>query len=280
LKNSRGRDAARADSSEARWRGALIRHGPVLLVLLAAGLGGCGPRVGGADGLQLPPVGVPGKRSFIVEEAGRGPIVLIFPGRSAPTDDRTLGIRGTALRISEKVEGSVAIFSWKHYPRAREWVRREAAKRRARGEPARLAVVGHSWGGQSAGRFVREALREGLVDRVAVLVTIDAICKGYLRSSLYQLPSILTLEILFPHRLKLTAFRSTPPPDGRRLLRHVNYYQTDSPHLCGAPIATATENHRVLLDSGREPGHGNLDNLVAELVAEDVRRAFLLEPDR
>ncbi len=248
------------------------------LALLAVGLGGCAPRGGGTGGLQLPPVGVPGRRSFIIEAADRGPIVLIFPGRSAPTDDRTLGIRCTALRIAEKVEGSVAIFSWMRYRSAKEWVRREAGKRRARGQPVRLALVGHSWGGQTAGRFAREALRDGLVDRVPVLITIDAICKGYVNCGLRQMPSILSLEVLFPHRLKLAAFWRTPRPDGRRLLRHVNYYQTDSPHLCGRSIPTATENHRVWLDSGREPGHGNLDNLVAELVAEDVRRAFLLEP--
>jgi pimeloyl-ACP methyl ester carboxylesterase len=247
-------------------------------VLLAAGLGGCAPRDGARGRVQLPPVGVPGRNSFIVEQAERGPIVLIFPGRSAPTDDRTLGIRCTALRISGKVEGSVAIFSWRHYRHAKEWVRREAGKRRARGKPVRLALVGHSWGGQAAGRFARQSLKEGLVDRVQVLITIDAICKGYVTCALRQMPSILSLELFFPHRLKLAAFRDTPRPDGRSLLRHVNYYQTDSPHLCGAPIPTATENHRVWLDSGREPGHGNLDNLVAELVAEDVRRAFLLEP--
>jgi pimeloyl-ACP methyl ester carboxylesterase len=213
----------------------------------------------------------------VIEEASRGPIVLIFPGRSAPTDDRTLGIRGAAMRISQKLEGSVAIFSWRRYRLAREWVRREAAKRRAAGEPAELALIGHSWGGQAAGRFATECLGSGDVDSVPVLITIDAICLGYLKSSLYQIPSILSLEIIFPHRLKLTAFKGTPAPDGQRLIRHVNYYQTDSPSLCGAPIPTATENHRVWLDTGREPGHGNLDNIVAELVAEDVRRAFLLE---
>jgi pimeloyl-ACP methyl ester carboxylesterase len=206
--------------------------------------------------------------------------VLVFPGRSAPTDDRTLGIRGAALRIAGKVEGSVAIFSWRRYDLAREWVRREAGKRRAAGEPAELALIGHSWGGQAAGRFAVEALGAGEVDRVPVLVTIDAICMGYVKSSLYQLPSLFSLEILFPHRLKLAAFRGTPAPDGRRLVRHVNYYQTDSPQLCGAPIPTATENHQVWLDAGREPGHGNLDNIVAELVAEDVRRAFLPEAGR
>jgi hypothetical protein len=51
----------------------------------------------------------------------------------------------------------------------------------------------------------------------------------------------------------------------------------DSPSLCGTPIKSADENHEIWLDAGREVGHGNLDNLVAELVAEDVRRAFLPE---
>jgi pimeloyl-ACP methyl ester carboxylesterase len=222
-------------------------------------------------------VGLAGRKSFIIEEADRGPIVLIFPGRSAPTDDKTLGIRQTGLRISEKVEGSVAIFSWMVYRKARHWVVREAAKRRAAGQSARLALVGHSWGGQTASTFAREALKKNLVDQVTVLVTIDAIHKGYVKSALCELPSVLSLEIFFRHRLKLAAYKSTPRPDGRRLVRHVNYYQMDSPILCGSPIKTASENHEVWLDSGREPGHGNLDNLVAELVAEDVRRSFLME---
>ncbi len=239
-------------------------------------IGGCARRSSApAKRSSLPPVGLAGRKSFIIEESNTGPIVLIFPGRSAPTDDKTLGIRSTALRISEKLEGSVAIFSWMHYPRAREWVRREAVKRRARGERVRLALIGHSWGGEAASSFTGEALKKGVVDEVALLVTIDAICKGYVKGILYQLPSMFTLEIFFPHRLRLVAFRGTPRPDGKTLVRHVNYYQMDSPQLCGTPITTADENHEVWLDSGREPGHGNLDNLIAELVAEDVRRAFL-----
>jgi hypothetical protein len=221
---------------------------------------------------------VAGRREFIVKDSATGPIVLIFPGRSAPTDDPTLGIRGTAMRIARKVDGSVAIFSWMSYPLARKWVEREAAERRAAGRPARLALVGHSWGGEAASEFVREVLKTGAVDDVPVLVTIDSIHKGYVGCFLRELPSMLTLEIFFRHRLALTGYARTPVPDGRGLLRHVNYYQQDSPQLCGRPIRTASENHEVWLDRGREPGHGNLDNLVAEFVAEDVRRACLMEP--
>lgn len=247
-----------------------MRHAG-LLALAAGLLSGCASR----RGVEIPPVGRAGGLSFIVEENPTGPIVLIFPGRSAPTDDVTLGIRRTALLIADKTEGSTAIFSWKVYASARAWVGREAARRRAAGGRARLALVGHSWGGQAAGDFARDVLAEKLVDEVTLLVTIDAIKKGYVKSALCMLPSVLSFELVFPHRLKFVAYRGTPKPDGKTLLRHVNYYQMDSPHLCGAPIPTATENHEVWLDTGREPGHGNLDNLIAELVAEDVRRAFL-----
>ncbi len=225
--------------------------------------------------MELPPVGVQGRKSFVVAESKSGPIVLIFPGRSAPTGDKTLGIRSTAIRISQRLEGSVAIFSWMHYRQARAWVRREAAKRRARGERVRVALIGHSWGGQAASNFTRESLKKGIVDEVTLLVTIDAICKGYIKGVLYQLPSLLTMEVFFPHRLRLVSFRGTPKPDGTKLVRHVNYYQMDSPQLCGTAISSASENHEIWMDRGREPGHGNLDNLIAELVAEDVRRSFL-----
>ena len=247
-----------------------MRRGPLLLAVLALACG-CAPR----RDVELPPVGRAGRLSFIVEESRAGPIVLIFPGRSAPTDDVTLGIRQTALRIAGKTAGSTAIFRWTVTASARAWGRREAEKRRAAGGRARLALVGHSWGGQAAGDFAREALGEGLVDEVPLLVTIDAIKKGYVKNALCLLPSVLSLELVFPHRLKWAAHRGTPEPDGKKLLRHVNYYQLDSPHLCGAPIETATENHEVWLGTGREPGHGNLDNLISELVAEDVRRAFV-----
>jgi len=247
-----------------------------LLPLATLLFAGCARRASSPPGkVDLPPVGVAGRKSFIVEEAKRGPIVLIFPGRSAPTDDKTLGIRATALRTSEKLEGSVAIFSWMRYRQACAWVRREAAKRRESGERVRLALVGHSWGGQAASNFTKESLKKGIVDEVTLLVTVDAICKGYLKGVFYQLPSLFTLEVFLPHRLRLVAFRGTPRPDGEKLLRHVNYYQMDSPQLCGTAIASASENHEIWLDGGREPGHGNLDNLVAELVAEDIRRCFL-----
>jgi hypothetical protein len=37
----------------------------------------------------------------------------------------------------------------------------------------------------------------------------------------------------------------------------------------------ADENHQFHLDAGSEVDHGNLDNLLAEVVAEDVRRSLL-----
>ena len=231
-------------------------------VLLAAG---CGEVY-----IDLPPVGVPQPLAYVVQEKPTGPVTVIFPGRSAPTDDVTLGIRQTALAVAERAGGSVGLFSWKVYDAAKRWTAREAALRRKSNERVRLALVGHSWGGQAASRFARETLAEGIVDEVSVLVTLDAIKKGYVKSFFNWWGCLFTFD-LWP----AMAFRDSPAPDRRKILRHVNYYQLDSFACHGAVMPTADENHEVWFDTGSVLGHGNLDNFLIDIVAEDVRRAFL-----
>jgi len=257
--------------------GARSRARTLALCAAAAALlsAGCG-----AGMTEIPPPGVPLPLGYVVRERPAGPIVVIFPGRSSPTDDVTLGIRETALGIAERVDGSVALFSWKVYDLARDWTAREAALRWARGERVRLALVGHSWGGEAASRFATELLEGGLVDEVSVLVTIDAIDQGYVKNTFELLAGIFCLEWLFGHRPPFMAFRGTPEPDGERIVRHVNYYQLDSSMLHGQWIPSASENHEVWFSRGDEIGHGNIDNFIVDLVAEDVRRAFLREGRR
>ena len=139
----------------------------------------------------------------------------------------------------------------------------------------RIALVGHSWGGPTATRFANEALAEGLVDEVSILVTIDAIDKGYVKNTLEWWAAALSLEWLLGHRWPAMAFRGGPLVDGERVRRHVNYFQLDSPLLHAAAIPTASENHEVWFSHGAELGHGNLDNFLIDIVAEDVRRSFL-----
>jgi len=243
------------------------RISALALLSFACALAGCGATTVDA---KLPPPGVPGPLSFIVSEKDSGPVSLVFPGRSAPTDDVTLGIRETAIRIAERAGGSVALMSWKVYPQAKEWIKRQVAKRRASGERGRLALVGHSWGGQAAGAMATELLNENAVDEVSALVTIDAIKKGYLKCTLAWFLAFFSAD-----SIDAMAFVDTPRPDGKRLKRHINYYQLSSPVLRGCPIDTADENHEVWFDYGDELGHGNLDNYICSLVAEDLRRAFM-----
>jgi hypothetical protein len=214
----------------------------------------------------------------IVEQSDSGPIVLLFPGRTAPTDDPNLGILQSARLIADRVDGSVGVFSFTAFELAQRWVTEQARSRLARGEPRRLALVGHSWGAPAAGRLLERCIAEGSIDEVTMLVSIDAIEEGYLWVFFGHVPSVLTLEILFPHRLCVLALAELPAPDGERYREHVNDYQIDSPHRSGWVIPTATENHEVWFDRGHELGHGNLDNYVAFLVAEDVIRS--LEPGR
>jgi len=222
----------------------------------------------------MPPPGKAEKLAYIIKERETGPIVLVFPGRTSPADDPTLGIRGTALALADKLNGSIALVSWEAEDAVFRWTARQAALRHARGERAAVALVGHSWGGEAASRMASDLLRYSTVDEIAVLVTIDAINQGIVKCYAECIMSVLLLEGLFPHRLPLMAFREPPVPDGKRLVRHVNYYQLDSPHLHGYPVETATENHEVWFDRGHEIGHGNLDNYIMSLVVEDVVRAF------
>jgi len=238
----------------------------ILLIVLA----GCGEVFTSG----LPPVGVPQPLAYVVEEEPSGPISIVFPGRSAPTDDPTLGIRETALRIAERAGGSVGLFSWKVYDQAVRWTRKEAARRRESGERVRVALVGHSWGGPTATRFAEEALAGGAVDEVSILITIDAIDKGYAKNTLEWWAALIP-EAVFGARWPVMAFTGGPLVDGERVRRHVNYYQIDSPMLHGAAVPTATENHEVWFSDGEELGHGNIDNYVIDIVAEDVRRSFL-----
>ena len=239
--------------------------------LLLVTLLGCAARLS-----ELPPPGRAVPQAFVVAERNEGPVTLIFPGRTAPCDDATLGIREMALRTSERAGGSVAVVTWRLMPLAREWVEKECGKRRARGggEKARVCLVGHSWGAVAASKLAAELLSGDAVDEIPLLVTIDAIKKGYAVGFLNEFLCLVTLNDVF-WRLPIHSFRAVPPPRGR-LLRHVNYYQMSSMWLRGAPIATASEDHEVWFDTGEELGHGNLDNYLADIVAEDIRRSVLL----
>lgn len=222
----------------------------------------------------LPPIGEPQEHAYILEENDSGPIVVLFPGRSAPTNDPNLGILQTAEILAERMTGSIAVFNVHAYKAASEWLQRQSAIRRQNGEPRRLAVVGHSWGAGAGGRLLEQGLADDLVDEVTTFVTIDGIEEGYLWVFFGHMPSVFSLEILFPHRLCVLSLTEAPAPDGKRFREHINYYQIDSPHLSGYVIPTATQNHEVWFDRGFELGHGNLDNYISHLVVADVMRSM------
>lgn len=223
---------------------------------------------------SVPPVGTADALCHIVTEEESGPIVLVVLGRGGECNDRLLGTRQIALETAKNVKGSTAIFSWQTAEDACEWVRREALKRRRRGETARLGLIGHSWGGDVSSRMATRFMREDTVDEITLYVTLDAITQGFVKCGAETALSMLLLEGVLPHRLPLMAFRNTPAPDGKKLKRHINYYQVDSTHLHGYHIPTATENHEVWFDRGHEIGHGNMDNFIIPLVVEDMRRAL------
>ena len=223
---------------------------------------------------HVPPIGEPQAHAYVLEESDTGPIVLLFPGRSAPTNDPNLGILQTAEAVAKRIDGSVAVFNVHSFDAAHRWLKQQSERRAARGAPRELALVGHSWGAGAASRLLEQGFAEDLIDRVTTLVTIDGIEDGYLWVFFGHMPSVFSLEVLFPHRLCLLSLTEAPVPDGERFQEHINYYQIDSPHLSGYVIPTATQNHEVWFDRGSELGHGNLDNYVCYLVVEDVLRSL------
>lgn len=245
--------------------------GYALLMVLCVAASGCTALT---TPEHLPPIGKPEAHAYILEENNTGPIVVLFPGRSAPTDDPNLGILRTAEVLAERMTGSIAVFNVHAYAAAHRWLERQSALRRERGVPRQLALVGHSWGAGAAGRLLEQGFAEGLIDEVTTMVTLDGIEEGYMWVFFGHMPSVFTLEIFFPHRLCVLSLTESPVPDGKRFREHINYYQIDSPHLSGYIIPTATQNHEVWFDQGAELGHGNLDNYVCYLVVEDVLRSM------
>jgi pimeloyl-ACP methyl ester carboxylesterase len=247
---------------------------PSVLAAVAL-LAGCGtvPQV-------ITPVGVPTPLSYIIKDKASGPIVVMFPGRSAPTDDITLGIREMCLKIAERVDGSVAMFSWKVAEAAGNWVDLEVAERRAANERVRIAFAGHSWGGETAGVFAARYAASDAVDEISALVTIDAIDKGYFKSTVEWFASFFSLEWVFGYRLGTMAYTATPTADGTKLRKHVNYYQLSSPLLHAHQIPTADANYEVWFDNGDALGHGNLDNFLEDVIAVEIERAFVSGGDR
>lgn len=253
---------------QCRWL-RVVSFGAIILITTAAS--GCTS----IDApTHLPPTGKPEAHAYILEESDAGPIIVLFPGRSAPTDDPNLGILQTAEALSDRIAGSVAVFNVHSYEAAHSWLKRQSEVRQANGAPREVALVGHSWGAGAAGRLLEQGFSEGLIDTVSTLVTIDGIEDGYLWVFFGHMPSVFSLEILFPHRLCVLSLTEAPAPDGRRFREHINYYQIDSPHLSGYVIPTATQNHEVWFDQGSELGHGNLDNYISYLVVEDVLRSL------
>ena len=239
----------------------------VLAPLVVALATGCGA--------TLPAVGEAKPHAFLIREAERGPIVVMFGGYLTSAADLCLGMRQSAMLVAERMQGSVAVFPWNSLDLAKEWCAREGWKRREAGEAPEYAIAGHSWGGHSACK-----LTEHIIDThaggpcVSALITLDAANHGYCLCALEITMAVATFEYATRQRHGFISLRRTPVPDGERLVRHINYYQRDSRWLHGTHIDTATENHLVWLDSGHEVGHGNLDGILAELVAEDVRRSF------
>jgi hypothetical protein len=238
----------------------------ISIAVVGAFAGGC---------MRLPAEGVPTFLSHSLRERDTGPIVAVFGGFQTSCKDPANGMTELARLVAERMEGSVAVFSWRGLRRAVTWCRQEGAKRVANGEVAEFGISGHSWGGHSACKLVRRVLDDFDGDaRVAALVTLDAVHHGYCRQAFATWLACATFACVSSQRHGFMALRYAPEPGRPELRYHVNYYQRDSACFHGGHMWTATENHLEWRDAGDETDHGNVDGMLAEAIAEDLRRSF------
>jgi pimeloyl-ACP methyl ester carboxylesterase len=199
---------------------------------------------------------------------------VLFGGFLTSSKDDGNGTMEMARCVKERAKGSVALFSWRALRKAKAWAKAEAEKRRGNGEVPSFAVAGHSWGGDSACKLTEWILDEDSGNRVTALITLDAVRHGFVRQGFAIWLSCATLACVTSQRHGFMAMRDGPTVDGTRLARHIHYYERDTSTFHGLPMRTTDENHLEWRDGGHEVDHGNMDGLLAETVAEDIRRSF------
>jgi hypothetical protein len=246
------------------------------LVLLALCGTGCGdpatPPAQVAPNLRLPPyrhARRPDDEPFAVRRrAGGGPIVMLFPGSEDGVGWPSGGLLLALERALADRPCTLVLCGRNQERRAQAWLRRELGpRRRQSGRP--LALLGYAQGGAAAAELAgRLAATPGLPP-VDLLVTVDALKKSYVGVATGTTAALMTLD-----RQALLAYTAAPPADGRRLRRHVNYYETESAFLRGAPMPQATENHRLSRPWPKTVRHGNIDSYAGPLAAADVLTLF------
>lgn len=257
-------------------------------VLLVATAGGCREAPPPAARLMPEAVsGAPGEgaRQRVLRTLAGGAIVVVFPGRERLNGGGQSGLARAAASCA-RLPANIALFADGAEEEAAAWIlgRFDRPASPTGGHPASrrdtgfvrrgpaIAVAGYGGGGASAGETVRRILREREDVRIDLLVTVDAIRKGAIPLAKGTTASLVTLDRPIGGRGRsFFAYSAAPRPDGKRFLRHVNYYQTHSAFLRGASIPGASENYEIVRRWDGAVRHGNIDSYAAALVAADLR---------
>lgn len=211
------------------------------------------------------------EKSSILRTSSEGPIVITFavspmlPG--VPPD----GIRAAMQRSIGNRRCSAATFLWSERERIRYWLRDQAEQRRSVGAPIRLILAGHGLGATEASELAKDVLFKERDIEIVLLLTVDAIKTNRLGSAAAVTGNALTKRIpgVDPN---FTAYDAAPPPDGKRLWSHINYYQSKSTYYHGVPMPHA-ENHR-LDDWTGLLNHSNADEFAHSFLVADIRQAM------
>lgn len=225
----------------------------------------------------------PAQREVVLREAVSGPVIVtyasVLPAASAPPD----GVRAAAGRVVDGIAGraelSAATFYHEDRAPALLWIRKQMDGRRRRGLPLRLILAGDGAGATEAAETARTLLLHNRDFVIDLLLTVDAVKADRYGSSAAYAAGNALVRGLPGVEASFTAYTAAPAPDGRALLAHINYYQTESTAMHGDAMPRA-ENHRIADGTGIL-GHDNaadfaLPNLVADLrfaVAQSLRAA-------
>lgn len=207
----------------------------------------------------------------VIRAESTGPVIVSYASyplkRGAPPD----GVRVAVFRAIGSTPCSAAAFFWSERDIALGWIEEQLILRRRRGEPPRLILAGHGLGATEASETAKEVLFRDRDVEITLLLTIDAVKTGRIGHAAGVTGNVLSRRIPGMNH-SFTAYDAAPPPDGKTLLAHINYYQANSIYYHGTSMPGA-ENH-LLGDWTGLLNHGNVDDFAIAYLVADLRQAI------
>ncbi len=235
----------------------------VFVCLLASG---CGKKID-----PFPDPGNVTEKVSIYRRSSLGPIVVIFTPYPIEPLSPPDGVREAAIRAVGGRSCSVAAFYWPERSLSERWIADQLELRIEMGTPLNIILAGHSLGATAAAETARFVMHNHPEAAISLLLTVDAIKTGKIGSTAGTAGAVIAGSIPGV-KTNLTAYDSAPAPDGRKLLRHVNYFQQNSSLYHGVNMPDA--ENRPLHDSSGLLNHGNADDFAVPLMTQDFVHAL------